>query len=601
MNEAKRSRLHRIFGSIRSKFLLFFISAMAVILIFATLFAYNRINDTIVKTNERNARAEIKQISTNLNALYMDLARQTDSIMSSSFMRVIGEYGLHTDLELVYAIKDFYSSARMVFMNFPYIQSVYIFLNGNYVLCATNENMQQFKKVDMDEYGEARDKIISLTSRNITFIGGMRPKQFPFLFSQEKYMAESERNLVSAVRNTKDYTIVLNIYEEQLQSSYAGVSDKSSYSVRILGSDGSIISSGEPTESGMPYEHFSIINEKPAGQYTNTDNGSQLIWEAIPNANVIIATEVLLQEYFSELKGISMTFLQIIIPGFILMCILFYLWLGKAFKPLIFLMHSMKRTGQGYSDELLPVTGNDELSILIMNYNDMLQNIKNLNEKNKAIEQEKRESELKALRNQINPHFLLNTLSNIKWMCLIGGNNDAAECVTLLSRIISPMIRSNTQFCSLQKELELVQLYIKIMNLRMDNGITYECSVDETLLDVQILRFIIQPIIENAITHGFENTTGKGVISLQAYQLDNKLTIVVTDNGKGMSDEGIDRINNDMRNNTDSNGIGLMNTNRRLKLQYGQDYGVHIRHGSPCGLMVTLVMPLDDQTDSLGT
>ena len=182
----------------------------------------------------------------------------------------------------------------------------------------------------------------------------------------------------------------------------------------------------------MPYASHDIIAGNSKGQYTDTSTESQMIWETMQDAGLIITSDVLLQEYFSDLSEISQTLLRVIVPGFVLACILFYLWLGKAFKPFIMLRRSMYRTGQGYYEELLPVTGYDELSILIMNYNEMLDNIRKLKKKNEIVEKEKREGELKALRNQINPHFLFNTLSTIKWMCLIEGNRNAADCITML-------------------------------------------------------------------------------------------------------------------------------------------------------------------------
>lgn len=593
MDNRETGKLRRIFGSIRSKFLFFFIATISFVLVFAMSLTYNKIYEIMTRTNERNARSEIKQISTNLDALYNDLTRQTDMIMYSDCMKVIGNYDLYTELNLVYSIKDYYALVHKMTMNFPYIQSVYIFLKNNYVLCATNENMQRFMEVNMSEYDMLRDKVISKASRNITFVGGLSIEDFPFLFNPKKSITETKRRIVSAVRNARDYLIVINLYEEQLQLAYAGISDKPSCFIRILDLDGNIISSKNSLELGMPYASHDIIAGNSKGQYTDTSTESQMIWETMQDAGLIITSDVLLQEYFSDLSEISQTLLRVIVPGFVLACILFYLWLGKAFKPFIMLRRSMYRTGQGYYDELLPVTGYDELSILIMNYNEMLDNIRKLKKKNEIVEKEKREGELKALRNQINPHFLFNTLSTIKWMCLIEGNHNAADCITMLCGIISPMFKSNAPVCTLREELDMIDLYISIMNMRLDDRIRYEKQVDESLQDAKILRLIIQPLVENAITHGFEKSEGLGLIKLSVFKQNDAMVICVSDNGSGMSDDDIEQLNQRMRNGKDSSGIGLMNTNRRLRLQYGAGYGVHVKRGDMHGLQVTLTLPLD--------
>lgn len=359
---------------------------MSFVLAFAMSPTYNKIYEIISRTNERNARSEIKQISANLDALYNDLTRQTGMIMCSDCMKVISNYDSYTELSLVYSIKDYYALVHEMTMNFPYIQSVYIFLKNNYVICSTNENMQRFMEVDMSEYNLLRDKIIPKTSRNITFVGGLSTEDFPFLFNSKKSITETNRRIVSAVRNARDYLIVINIYEEQLQLAYAGISDKPSYLIRILDLDGNIISSKNSLELGMPYASHDIIAGNSKGQYTDTNTESQMIWETMQDAGLIITSDVLLQEYFSDLSEISQTLLRVIVPGFILACILFYLWLGKAFKPFITLRQSMHLTGQGYYDVLLPVTGYDELSVLIMNYNEMLNNMRKLKEQNEIVE-----------------------------------------------------------------------------------------------------------------------------------------------------------------------------------------------------------------------
>jgi two-component system sensor histidine kinase YesM len=130
--------------------------------------------------------------------------------------------------------------------------------------------------------------------------------------------------------------------------------------------------------------------------------------------------------------------------------------------------------------------------------------------------------------------------------------------------------------------------------MRLDDGITYEKQVDEELLDTKILRFIIQPVVENAITHGFEKSAGKGNILLRAFKKNNVMIISVTDNGSGMSEGDIAKLNELMSNGKDSRGIGLMNTNRRLRLQYGMNYGVNVEHGDMCGLNVIMTLPIEE-------
>lgn len=596
MSFRNSTKLQRTFGSIRSKFLIFFIIIMFFVIAFASSLTYKKIQGIVTRTNERNARSEIKQISTNLDSIYNNLLRQMDAITRSPYMGTIVNYDLSSDLDLVYAIKKYYTSVRDMTYNFPYIHSVYIFLKNNYVLCATGENMQRFMEVDMDLYGLVRERIIGRVfddmDPNLNFVGGITPGDYPFLFNIKKPDEGIDNRLISAAKKLKNYTIVINIYEEEFQLAYTGISDKPSYFVRILDLNGNIVSSKNTNELGNLYENHSIITSLDKGLYTDDRSQSQIIWGSFPKNGLIITSDVLLKEYSSDLSEISKTLLYIIIPGFVIACILFYIWLGRMFKPFILLKHSMYRAGLGYCDELLSVKGHDELSVLVTNYNEMIQNIRLLKDINAVVEREKREGELKALRNQINPHFLFNTLSSIKWMALAEGNHNVSDCITMLSGIISPMFKSNNPTCTLDEELETVDLYINIVNMGLDECIVYEKEVDEDLLDKEVLRFILQPVIENSIIHGIGKSDRPGVITLKVAAENDLMIISVTDNGYGMDGADIAKINGIMSENMTTEGIGLMNTNRRLKLHYGNKYGVVVKGGKDRGLCVTMTLPL---------
>ena len=242
------------------------------------------------------------------------------------------------------------------------------------------------------------------------------------------------------------------------------------------------------------------------------------------------------------------TVLITFLAGLILLCAFFMLWMNRVLAPLGQLSAGMRRVGEtGAYDQVLPVPSRreDELTQLIRHFNRMLRDLQELTQRQKQTEEEKRRSELRALRNQINPHFLFNTLNNIKWMGLLSGSSQVAECITALGGIIQPMFRTDDPLCSLEEELQSVRLYLQIMNIRYENGIVYEEEVEEGLKARPVLRFILQPIFENAISHGFRERNHHGVICL-------------------------------------------------LALHYGPPCGVQLFHNSGGGLCAVLTLPLEE-------
>ena len=216
-------------------------------------------------------------------------------------------------------------------------------------------------------------------------------------------------------------------------------------------------------------------------------------------------------------------------------------------------------------------------------------------EKNNAIERQKRELEMEALQSQINPHFLYNTLNIIKWMAVRSKANDIVECIITLGNILQPIYKSSDTMCPLRDEFDYVQNYVRIMNLRFGNGIILRLDVPDQLLDYKIPKFILQPIIENSITHGYDQTTMDSItISVVLTEVGDDIHIEISNNGVSMSIEKLNGLNSKLSNrsaishNSTQAGIGLFNVNRRLRTYFGDAYGLYIRNSTEEGTCVLL-------------
>lgn len=180
-----------------------------------------------------------------------------------------------------------------------------------------------------------------------------------------------------------------------------------------------------------------------------------------------------------------------------------------------------------------------------------------------ASELNEREAELLLLQAQINPHFLYNTLDALYFMAVIEEADDIAEMVKALSDVFKISLNKGDKMITIENELKKIEAYMKIQNLRYQNKFMLEIDVDEDILQEKILTFLLQPIVENAVTHGLENKIGSGIVNIVGYREGEEVRITVYDNGIGIDD--MERL---------ENGYGVKNIRERIRLFYGEEYDV---------------------------
>lgn len=209
----------------------------------------------------------------------------------------------------------------------------------------------------------------------------------------------------------------------------------------------------------------------------------------------------------------------------------------------------------------------DEIGRLIDAINYMMRKIKKLviEVYEKDLEQQK--AELKALQAQINPHFLYNTLDSINWMLLSKEDYDTSKVVVSLGEIMKYAIDNNNMFVPLEEELSYLESYLTIQKNRLEEKLEYSIEYDNSVSHINVPKLIIQPIVENAVIHGMEEKDSIN-ISVKAFSDNKVVRIIVLDNGKGMEETELRKIEEGVNNSS----IGIQNVNRRLELFYGSEY-----------------------------
>ena len=222
----------------------------------------------------------------------------------------------------------------------------------------------------------------------------------------------------------------------------------------------------------------------------------------------------------------------------------------------------------------------------------MSHEIKKLMEKVRNEETQLRKTELKALQAQINPHFLYNTLDSVQWMCEQGKNKDAAAMVSALAKLFRISISRGKELIPIRDELNHAKSYLIIQSYRYRDQFTYFFDIDESLTGYLCNKITLQPLIENAIYHGLDRMVDEGEIKItlkKAQDGSDDILFAVSDNGVGMTEEQCEKILKKEKSN--SSGIGVKNVNDRLKIYFGDKYGLSIKSELDEGTEVTVRIP----------
>jgi Predicted signal transduction protein with a C-terminal ATPase domain len=310
-------------------------------------------------------------------------------------------------------------------------------------------------------------------------------------------------------------------------------------------------------------------------------------------------------EALPDLTRIIYIMTAIILLGSFLPYIIYYIFTNRFTARIITLRGEMHKASKGDYDIIDNFRGNDELSEVFSDLKLMIHSIKQMDSQmyeakiqEQVLKNQQQKMEFKMLASQINPHFLYNTLETIRMKAFTEGNREVANAIKLLGKSMHYVLENNgTSYTTLKKELDYISTYLAIQRLRFNDRVNYTLHIPEDLnLDqYHILPLLLQPVVENAILHGLEGTEigGRIIIDFEASE-DDLLLIRISDNGMGMSPEEVAELNAQIQTakRKSNMSIGLNNINQRIKLFYGEIYGMEIVSHPGEGTIVTLSLPL---------
>lgn len=263
-----------------------------------------------------------------------------------------------------------------------------------------------------------------------------------------------------------------------------------------------------------------------------------------------------------------------------------YFIVRKMTGPIRQLFTAMRSVGEGDFQTRVEVKTHDEFGVLLQRFNRMNSRIETLVKENYEIRIKEKEAEIMALNMQMNPHFLYNTLNIMNWMAIESGQRELNRMLVRLSNMLHYTSRKDWGAVTVAEELEWMKDYFYIMEARFESKFTVHFGIAPELLDTPVPRLLFQPFVENAILHGFEQMEEGGRIEVTGKIKDGTRVLEVSDNGRGMSRETIQRILY-----AESASIGIKNTISRIRLAYGDEYGIDIESAVGQGTRVIITLP----------
>jgi two-component system sensor histidine kinase YesM len=284
----------------------------------------------------------------------------------------------------------------------------------------------------------------------------------------------------------------------------------------------------------------------------------------------------------------SILFMAMILIFFSVFMVLFLS--HRITRPLKMIQRKMKQIGEGRLALRVPVMRNDEVGELADALNLMSSEIQS-----QEIETNRRQIQLQTLEYQINPHFLYNTLDSVNMLARKHKDPVIADIVTYLSRLFRLGLNQGREMITVADELRHVTYYLKIQEIRFAGQLFWDIQSDESVEDVKIIKFILQPLVENSINHGTRRRNRAGNIYIRVWAEPGFIVLEVEDDGVGMDEGQLQQVQNSLSHwkeeNESDHGFGLRNVHQRIQLHYGEEYGLALASEQGFGTTVTVRLP----------
>lgn len=595
-NGKKSRSIFGRFRSIQSTMMVSFSALMVVAVLIFLLIALKYTNETVYENSFDYTSQIIKQVNYDIDA-YVDFLENISSVMAKS--SDVPKYLFEEEQ----SEEERAEEKKRILVQFNTIKES---RDDIYNIAAVAENGRSVVNDGKDELTE--------------YINIRELDWYQAAMDADSGIAISSSHVQNAIKSSYQWVITLSraLYNQKngeregiffVDLNYNAISDLCKNNnigsrgyIFILDGDGNIIyhPKQQLMYGGLKTENIEeIMNCK--SDYLITDEGDESKLYTMSKSNKtgwIVVGAVYTSELLKNNKQAQI--LYFLVAAVLLMGVLVIssMLSREITKPLRRLSDSMSMVEEGKFDKAnVDITTENEIGNLTKSFNVMTERIHTLMDQNVYEQEQKRKSELRALQAQINPHFLYNTLDSIIWMSEAGRNEEVVLMTSALAKLLRQSISNDQELVTVEKEVEYVRSYLTIQKMRYKDKLEYSIAIDPAIYPAMIVKFALQPLVENAIYHGIKYKETKGNLDIRGYVLDNKAYISVKDDGVGMDEETLSHIFDEQAVKHKTNGVGVPNVQKRLQLYYGSDYGISYASRKGEGTEAVVCIPLDGGSD----
>ncbi|WP_168119791.1 histidine kinase [Paenibacillus sp. HB172176] len=434
---------------------------------------------------------------------------------------------------------------------------------------------------------------------------GTTPTVFPDEKKNSPYQISMARTLRAGV---KPYGyVIVTIMETQVSTIFERVADEQE--TMLLSANGEILSDHDSGRIGQLYHPQETEDKGTDTKLVQLDEESYIQTtqlSALTGWRLVSLTPY--KAAVHKLNSIFNKVAALLLVSFVVFLLLFLSLLGSFTKPLVRLGKMAETVERGNLEVRSNIRGKDEIGYLGQSFDQMLDRIKQMIAEITRTQTRKRKAELAMLQAQINPHFLFNVLNSIRMKVMRKGDQESAEMISSLSKLLRMTIIQEKGLIPLEEELAIIADYMLLMNMRQKQQVELDIDAHPETLQLMVPRFFMQPIIENALIHGLSQREGR--IEISAKSRAGETMLQITDDGRGMDDETLEQLEKSLSQHGHTaavegteretkgglSSIGLSNVHERMKMTYGEGFYIDIRSDIDIGTQITLHIPKQEVT-----
>ena len=405
-------------------------------------------------------------------------------------------------------------------------------------------------------------------------------------------------SLTTQVRSQENISVIgyikFGIQEASLSERFKHIQQDSDSQIFLINNEGRIISAENKEIIGLLLEDMLIKIDFPDRNQKGvaTIKGKRYFLFRYPiiryswHLVFLIPRDAIMSD-FSSILGLNAAAMLVV---FLLMLTVINIISNRLVRPLVMLKNSMKEIQLGHMDTDWTYSSKDELGELSVSFKDMLQRLNRLLDEVYIHELREKEAQLQCLQYQINPHFLYNTFTSIKFLIKMGELEEASRMVTAVG-VLFKKAAHEQQIIPMRDAIDYLRAYITISKMRYHEKLKVEWDLEEEIFRYKSLKFILQPLVENAIYHGIALKEKPGLVMIVGKIREERIIFEIIDDGPGMDAQKLGEVNAQIRGNEEAQGVGLRNVNERIRLYFGEEYGLHIESDPGRQTCVSVTVP----------